>query len=77
MSEQKSYFAELYRGNNGNQIEGVMLEEWDGQLDEATETWLESQGWGSDNPDLWVNIVEAETWAPNNHPIAQISFTAA
>jgi hypothetical protein len=50
-------------------INGVLLEEWDGQLDESTWAWLSAQGYDADNPRLWVNIVPADAWTPNNRPV--------
>lgn len=65
------YVVELYRGNNPETI-GTSLEDWDGALDADTTAWLTEQGWGTDDPDLWVNIrsLPDEEFAPNNAPIS-------
>ena len=66
----KAVYVELYRGEAPGSV-GVELHEWDGVLDAETTEWLTSQGWGTDNPDLWVNVVAEDAWTPDNRPVAQ------
>ncbi len=64
------YVVELYQGEAPTSV-GTDLQDWDGELDAETMTWLGEQGYGTDNPDLWVNIVSVDEWAPRNHPIVE------
>lgn len=66
----RGYIVELYRGEAPGVV-GTPLEEWDGQLDAETFSWLEANGYGTEHPDLWVNIVPSGTWAPDNHPLTE------
>lgn len=60
--------VELYRTPQPY-TDGTPLEEWDGSLDDSSWEWLRSQGYDGNVPDLWVNIVPANAWTPNNRPI--------
>lgn len=75
-STMTRYVVELYRGEAPDAI-GTALEDWDGALDDATTAWLTKQGWGTDDPDLWVNIrrLPDEQFAPNNDPVATRTMT--
>lgn len=61
--------VELYDTEQPTTV-GTLLEDWTGQLDDSTWEWLERQGYGVDHPRLWVNVVPANEWTPNNHPIS-------
>ncbi|HTI26203.1 MAG TPA: helix-turn-helix domain-containing protein [Kutzneria sp.] len=39
--------------------------------DAALWAWLDGEGYGPDQPNLWINLVPIGTWAPNNTPAAQ------
>lgn len=67
--------VELYDGPTADAI-GISLKDWNGRLDDATWQWLTDHGYGTDNPNLWINIVDPTAWAPLNDPIAQ-RFTHA
>lgn len=64
----QNVIVELYRGESPDAV-GTLLEDWDGQLDADTTEWLTAQGWGTDEPDLWV-LIRTEEFAPDNRPIA-------
>ena len=68
--ESGMYVVELYEGPAD-----VIGEEWDGSPDLPAEvwSWLEEQGYGTDRPDLWVNLVKVGSHAPNNRPMAEYS----
>ncbi len=67
--------VELYRGAANQELAGTSLEDWDGTLPDDALAWLAEQGYGPDDPDLWVNLVAEGEWAPNNHPIAEYWIT--
>ena len=69
------WVIELYNGAAPG-VEGVELGLWDGTLPDAVWAWLAEQGYDVDNSDLWANVVPAGTPAPNNHPVAEMSFSA-
>lgn len=70
-----AYVVEVYVTEAPGSV-GTLLDAWDGQLDADTIAWLDGLGYSPANPHIWVNIVPADEWAPNNHPKHQRIITA-
>lgn len=72
-----TYFLELRQ--NGGTPEGTEIADWAGTLNPDDHEWLAANGYGTSNPDLWLNVVEGGTWAPDNDLglVAQREITRA
>jgi len=67
------FYAEIYSGNAN--VVGVAVDEsgWLNIPQEARDA-LVANGYTTDHPDNWVNIVRSDVWAPENSPIFRVEF---